>query len=399
MLVLCHSLSIAQDVKNPEAGYYMVVAAYGSSAEGYAQRFTETMQARGHETSYAYFPVKKMYFVYTQYFKVYNAAIAEINPTRSRTNVEDAWVYIYAGGGEVAEEKTGAPAEDQSNAEEQPAEEEKLPNEEIDKTGTEAVESVDSIRIITKNQEKEVIPEVNENAKLIYFEALDARTQEPVEVSIELKNSVSGRSLGEMAARETKKFVLPEDASPTVQVSVNTFGWVADAVYFDFDRPINDSTDYFLREQGDTLIILFDMHRMRKGDVEVLYNVYFIPDASLMRPVSEAQLIELQSMLVENEQMNIKLHGHTNGNARGEYFRLSEEDTIFFALNRQHEKTNGSAKQLSYDRANTIKRYLVHHGIAEDRIEVVGWGGKRMIYDKMSKAASRNIRVEVEIVE
>ena len=118
-----------------------------------------------------------------------------------------------------------------------------------------------------------------------------------------------------------------------------------------------------------------------------------------MKESSKAQLMELLAMMNENPNLKIRLHGHTNGNSRGEYYRLIENDTVFFALNRQHEKTSGSAKQLSFDRANTIKRYLVHHGVSEARVEVKGWGGRKMIYDKMSKANIRNIRVEVEVIE
>jgi outer membrane protein OmpA-like peptidoglycan-associated protein len=68
-------------------------------------------------------------------------------------------------------------------------------------------------------------------------------------------------------------------------------------------------------------------------------------------------------------------------------------------LNRKHESTSGSAKKLSYDRANTVKQYLVYKGIGEERIEVKGWGGKKMIYDENSVASKRNIRVEVEVTE
>jgi outer membrane protein OmpA-like peptidoglycan-associated protein len=118
-----------------------------------------------------------------------------------------------------------------------------------------------------------------------------------------------------------------------------------------------------------------------------------------MRPESQFQLNELLNMLEEDSGYRIKLHGHTNGSASGDYVRLAENDTLFFKMSRIHERTRGSAKDLSYDRAMTVKLYLVSKGIAENRIEVIGWGGKKMIYDQHSKAAKRNIRVEVEVLD
>ncbi len=57
-----------------------------------------------------------------------------------------------------------------------------------------------------------------------------------------------------------------------------------------------------------------------------------------------------------------------------------------------------SAKDLSYNRAEVIKEYLVANGIAADRVEIKAWGGKRPIYDKRSANAKKNVRVEVEIL-
>ena len=48
-------------------------------------------------------------------------------------------------------------------------------------------------------------------------------------------------------------------------------------------------------------------------------------------------------------------------------------------------------------RAATIKEWLTEQGIDRNRIEVKGWGGKKMIYDKFDSQASKNVRVEVEI--
>ena len=98
--------------------------------------------------------------------------------------------------------------------------------------------------------------------------------------------------------------------------------------------------------------------------------------------------------------MRIKLHGHTNGAGRGYIYIFSPEEKNFFDIRRSKEyKKNGvGSTKLSALRAETIKSYLEHRGIAPDRIETEGWGGKQMLYDPDSPLAKHNIRVEIEIL-
>ena len=64
-----------------------------------------------------------------------------------------------------------------------------------------------------------------------------------------------------------------------------------------------------------------------------------------------------------------------------------------------NKQTSGSAVELSKLRSETIKRYLVTQGIAADRLEVKGWGGKKMIHDEQHPLAHQNVRVEIEVIE
>ena len=47
----------------------------------------------------------------------------------------------------------------------------------------------------------------------------------------------------------------------------------------------------------------------------------------------------------------------------------------------------------------TIQQWLLQQGIAESRITIKGWGGKRMIYEEDDPRAFLNVRVEVEVLE
>ena len=105
-------------------------------------------------------------------------------------------------------------------------------------------------------------------------------------------------------------------------------------------------------------------------------------------------------MMQSNPSMKIKVHGHTNGNSHGKVLHLSEGDKNFFSIKGgTHEEIQASAKTLSEFRAYTIEHWLIDQGINEDRVESIGWGGKKMIYDKHDSKAHKNVRVEIEIIE
>jgi outer membrane protein OmpA-like peptidoglycan-associated protein len=117
----------------------------------------------------------------------------------------------------------------------------------------------------------------------------------------------------------------------------------------------------------------------------------------MMMPESKYELGLLLEMLNDNPNYRIMLHGHTNGNYHGRILTVGTEGDLF-SINGA-VSTVGSAKDLSRQRAETIKRWLVENGISGERIEIKAWGGKRPIYDKHSVNARKNVRVEVEVLQ
>ena len=77
---------------------------------------------------------------------------------------------------------------------------------------------------------------------------------------------------------------------------------------------------------------------------------------------------------------------------------MSKDSKNFFSLNDTKDGF-GSAKELSEQRADAIRKYLLTNGVDQSRIEIKAWGGKRAIHDKNSARAQENVRVEVEILE
>jgi outer membrane protein OmpA-like peptidoglycan-associated protein len=149
---------------------------------------------------------------------------------------------------------------------------------------------------------------------------------------------------------------------------------------------------------GDFYMVNFEMVRLQKGDISVLYNVYFYNDAAIMLPESKYELNQLLNMLVENPTIKIILHGHSNGNARGKIITMGSGKD-YFSLTKDVKTSNGSARELSNQRAIIIRDWLLANGITADRVTVKPWGGKRMLHDKNGVNAKKNIRVEVEVME
>jgi outer membrane protein OmpA-like peptidoglycan-associated protein len=116
-----------------------------------------------------------------------------------------------------------------------------------------------------------------------------------------------------------------------------------------------------------------------------------------MRPESKFELDGLLAMMNENPRYQIRIHGHTNGNAAGRVLEVGESGN-FFSLGGAKEGS-GSAKKLSEKRGNVIREYLIKNGVDPQRMAVKAWGGKKPIYDKHHTQASANVRVEVEVIE
>jgi outer membrane protein OmpA-like peptidoglycan-associated protein len=115
-----------------------------------------------------------------------------------------------------------------------------------------------------------------------------------------------------------------------------------------------------------------------------------------MLPESKYELNSLLQLMNENPNYRIRLHGHTNGNYSGKILSIGE-DKNFFSLEGASQGI-GTARDLSRNRAEVIRDYLISNGVDASRMEVKAWGGRRPLFDKNSTNAKRNVRVEVEIL-
>ena len=121
----------------------------------------------------------------------------------------------------------------------------------------------------------------------------------------------------------------------------------------------------------------FNLVPIEAGAKITLKNIYFKVSKYDLQPESFPELDRLVTVMQANPTMQIRLEGHTD--------TVGEFDANV---------------ELSRNRVNEVKRYLVDKGISTSRIETVGYGPSRPINtNKTLKERPENRRVEMVIVK
>jgi outer membrane protein OmpA-like peptidoglycan-associated protein len=233
----------------------------------------------------------------------------------------------------------------------------------------------------------------------LYFNTYYEKNFKEVQGYVDIVNPKSLRLLRAANSHQLIRIADPNNGEHSVQLIANIFGYKKVQHDIKLDEPFDEVNEEFFHFKGDTLVADFPLRRYDQGDIATMYNVFFFKDAAIMKSNSKFEVNSLVEMLKENDELKIKIHGHTNSNERGKIITIVEGSTQFFTLNQELVEKYGTAKELSAQRAQVISDYLISFGIDATRMEVIGWGGKNPIYDKMDKLAVKNVRVEIEIME
>jgi outer membrane protein OmpA-like peptidoglycan-associated protein len=391
-------------------GNYIVVAAYFAKQESFAKQFSSKLNEGGLHSSYGLDPTGKLLFVYLDQYSDFNESVQEMLKVRKGGTFDQAWVRVIKDGTEapatVAVAKEVDPVRvEPKKGEPKKEEPKKIAQQQVVVAPVKQEEPV-------KVEEKKVAPvvtEVVENppAKPVYV----PQTLNNTPVFISLYNSTNSQILeGEVEVVDTERsklitkvkgntyLNLPNPGTKSGQLSLiaNAFGYRKEQHEINYKNTEADTTKPYIALVGNYYMVNFGLSRIHKGDISTLYNVYFYNDAAIMLPESKYQLNSLLDMLKENPKLKIILHGHTNGNGRGKIIYMGPSKD-FFTITKDVKEGTGSAKELSEARAHTIREWLLAQGVSNDRVTVKGWGGARMIHDKNSVHARKNIRVDVEV--
>jgi outer membrane protein OmpA-like peptidoglycan-associated protein len=345
-----------------------------------AVRYSDYLFAKGHETRYGYYPPKGYFYVYLNYYDNYNQAKSACLQFRKYNELKEAWVAIFDNNSSkyIFDLISNIPANqhDQAAVIAQPVDNE--PNQDI------AV-STEQITLNTAAAK-------NYN---FLFSTYDARNHSKLAAKVEIVNPAKLQLISLADAHKVHTIEMLPGSSSLLVIGQH-FGYKKVERLIDLSNIKGSSPDISLN--GDTIQVNFDMVRLKTGDVAIMYNVYFFNDAAVMRPESRYEVNHLLDMLRENDEYIIRIHGHTNGNNSGPIIRMRDNDTNFFELSRNNKTGRSSARELSKERANTIYRYLVSQGIDKKRMQTIGWGGRKMLYEQNDPNARKNVRVEIEIL-
>jgi len=385
-LFINHIAGFSQSGKDLDAGYYIVVSAYSPALESVAQQYVEKLRSDGYKAEYGMDTRRHLFLVYINYFDDFKIAIKDMIQTRKAGVFTDAWVRVIPGDiplkapSAIEEETVPPPSPEEMKAEEQKDQAEDQPA---------------PIFIPGRDKEENIIEGDSVKAYVKIFYVTKNRI---VDGRVDIIDTERSKLLKRVKGNEFIYLPDPKTSSNGLTLIVDVFGYrkMQHEVTYPLNRENTIDLPFMDRIEGIPTVN-FALDRYHKGDIVVMYNVYFYNDATIMLPVSKYELNSLLEMMQENPNYRIRLHGHTNGKWHGKIISLGP-DKNFFAVTDESKRSNGSANKLSGIRAETIRQYLIEEGIDGGRIETKAWGGKRPLYEEHSLSAKKNIRVEVEIL-
>lgn len=387
---------------------YVVIGAFAKQTN--ATRFTN--HAKRDVKLNAKFEMNKrrnLYYVYVMTTHDLPVAVEEAKRLRVESEFRDTWVYkgSFNDGAAGRDIVISSPAPEQSAPKD--ASVQIPPNNavasaspssgpltaESSTASPTALTEVPSAEPPVEEAATAVVDDDTEGTKF-FFKIFRQSDQKKLQGDVDIIDVDRTRKMGSYKGNTIVKVASPASKSGNMSVICDVFGYRKSQRELSYSDP--ESGGDIIRDANGAVVVPFELTRLKKGDIAIMYNVYFFKDASIMRPESRFEVNSLLDMLNENPKYKIRLHGHTNGNATGKVISMSKESDSFFALTDTKEGF-GSAKQLSEERASIIRDYLIKNGISASRMEIKAWGGKKPIHDKMSARASENVRVEVEILE
>jgi outer membrane protein OmpA-like peptidoglycan-associated protein len=369
----------AADVDPIANGYHIVVSTFSDRQEKEARQYSETLNKRGFSSAYGLEKGKHFIYVFLQTFDFtqYSAAVKAMEEVRKNKEFATAWVVKIKDGREI---KEGEPV--------------------VDKT--EPVPQKDSVSgVVTEyipNPPMTPIPNPQHLGNTpIFLSVYRERDGKAVDADIRVLDPDNSKPLTTLKSNRYLNISDPSTKSGRIVLIASALGYSDAKVEIGYHNTEKDTVLKNVVYFGSYFQLKFPMQKMTMGQEVILSKVSFFNDAAIMTPASKDQMQALLEMLQETPSMRIRLNGHTNSNDRGKIIYVGPSKN-FFGLSADRIEKTGSAKDLSTARAQVIKDWLATQGITEDRVEIVGWGGTKPLYDKKSTNARKNGRVELEVI-
>lgn len=267
-------------------------------------------------------------------------------------------------------------------------------------------EKIPDIVVIEQPKEKKpeefIPPPPGQKDQVLYnfrFNVISATTFREVTGYITIIDASRNKAMKSVSTNQVHQLAAPNTQSKEIIALSDIFGYTKEQIKFKIDDPMSSPDKSMISESGGITTIKFELPRHKIGDILTMYNVYFYNNSAIMKSESKFELNSLLGMLKENDKLEIRIHGHTNGNAFGKIIKLKKDDNNFFQVTDRNDVGTGSAMALSKARAEIIMKWLLSQGIDKKRMVLKGWGGKKMIYKKTDQMAGKNVRVEIELLK
>ena len=388
---------------------YVVIGAFSKQTN--AVRFTDHAQKDLKLDAKFEMNVRRnLYYVYVLNTEDLALAVQEARRLRSESEFTDTWVYRGSFDGSGPEPIVITPTVETKPEEVKPEEAKTAETSPVTTeqntaaaavAATEGPKTEDSSATATSEStevpvESSAAPDDSKEGTKFLFKVSRATDLKRIRGDVDVIDVDRSRKMGTYKGNLAVKVSSPQNKTGKMALVCDVFGYRKVQREINYNDPEVD-TD-IIRDATGSVVVPFELVRLKKGDIAVMYNVYFFKDAAVMRPESRYEVNSLLDMLNENTNYKIMIHGHTNGNAAGKIISMNKDTQNFFSLTDTKEGI-GSAKELSEQRAEIIRDYLVNNGVDAKRMEIKAWGGKKPIHDKMSQRAQENVRVEIEILQ
>jgi outer membrane protein OmpA-like peptidoglycan-associated protein len=376
----------------PENPNYVVIGAFAIQKN--AANFAAEAVKESHNAKFEINTNRNLYYVYVMTTDDHGVAIAEALRLRKESPYFDTWVY----NGLLGVAGTNVKGTD-INPESKHAIETVTKQDVaiVAVTTTNTAPDTDTVLTdaapIVEEKEPEILGDAE--GKNFFFKIYRVEDNVQVEGDVTVTDAERSRKIGTYVGNKQIRITDPKSKEGKISLGCEIFGYRKVLRDLNYKSPEGDDIK---TDENNFVVVPFELVRLQKGDVAVMYNVFFFKDAAIMRPESRSEATSLLTMLKENEKYRIRIHGHANGGAHGRIISLNEGNEDYFALNDTKDGL-GSAKELSQARAEVVRNFLVSNGIDTKRMEIKAWGGKKPLYDKHSPQAQSNVRVEIEIIE
>lgn len=364
--------------------YYVVIGAFAK--ESNAKKFSGFVHSRFFQATYEMNQARDLFYVYAIKTNDKAEAYNQVILLQKEEAFKDSWVFNGTLGSTSEPEAIVDPEPVQVKPEPIPVDtssavaiiEEPTPTEPFITEVTQPTEPEKPKRVV--------------KGKLFKFN-IQTPTGEPFVGNVHHVDLKRGRDIASYSSSDYSDVPKPSEEPMTIVCGI--FGYKEIMQLVDYQNP--SLTEGVTQDAESAWVVPFKLERLKKGDVSVMYDVSFFKDAVIMLPRSQEELDELVSMMNTNQAYKIKIHGHTNGNNKRKIIALGKTRNYFNVQG--SDQKNGSAKELSKQRAEAVRNYLIEHGIDKSRMEIMAWGGLNMLVGEGSASAKLNDRIEIEILE